>query len=140
MHHLEDCSPQHFGLWFLAGCACAGLASLPRHPDSPHGDTGPLVTAQGLVWSRTNSKSSPATRRRCKKSAQTFGGLNLSYVTTVILPSCHHPQINHCLASVRGLSRRRRSQIFVADQQLDSASPGPRFLTDTFQQLFSVTH
>lgn len=86
---------------------------------------------------RMNSKSSSATNTRCKKkSAHTFGGLNLPCVTTVILPTCHRPQINHSLASVTGLSRRRRSQVFVADQQLDSASPGPRFLTDTFRQLF----
>jgi len=85
------------------------------------------------IMGRVNSKSSSARQTQCKqKSAQTFRGLHLPHVTTVILLSCHHLQINYSLTSVTGMSRRRCFKIFVADQLLESSSLGLQFIIDTF--------
>lgn len=91
------------------------------------------------IMGTVNSKSSSARQRQCKqKSAQTSRGLNFPHVTTVILLSCHHLQINYGLTSATGMSRRRCFKIFVADQLLDSSSPGLWFITDTFWQFFYI--
>lgn len=133
--------PQGFSWCLLChGASGAALLNSPTFPCTWHKRTGRTLphsifflyfcfsVGDTEIMGRVNSKSSSGRQRQ--KSAQTLRGLNLPCVTTVILLSCHHLQINYSLTSVTAMSRRRCFKIFVADQLLDSPSPSPWFIID----------